>query len=740
LRWSFKILFLALLLFGCSSKEAIKPLPHASVSVTSDSSSVKSSNDISQVDSISVESINDSTNGDNGSDLIINQSLESARNHYMSALEADTDGDSLKSATEFEYAINILNQLSYYPGIEKNQEFNDLSRSIIEDYETYIVSIDSLGEESSIFALREKLNQVLEATETPETAEIYTPTKVIPGLQVPLVINGLVEMNINYFIGKGRHHMERWLERASKIFPVMEKIFEEEKVPQELIYLSMIESGLNPQARSWAKAVGIWQFIKGTGKLYGLDGNWWYDERRNIEKATRAAAQHLRDLYSEFQDWHLAIAAYNSGAGNVKKAVRKSGTTVFWFMRKYLPRETRNYIPQYIAAAVIALDPAKYGFTYEPQSSPDYDIVNINECVDLRVLSECAGTTVDTLRELNSELIQMCTPPGYRNYKLKIPSGRLAMFEEKYAQIPNDQKRDWAFHIVKKGETLAKISRRYGISKAILAEANNISINKKISPGRNLIIPISSKVVTENIPIQSDPSDKQIKKRKPIKRKTDVIGKTKLTYIVKKGDTLGKISEMFDVHVSDLRIWNDIPYSKRLRANAAIEIYVPSNRAEYYLGDTSKAEEKSIAALKTSTNKSDAGHENGNQSKKRKQSYWTTHVVQRGETLGQIAKRYGVAVLDIKNWNGFRTDKISPKQELEIYLVPDVTESNGKKDKVTNSVSKNFVDYRVRKGDTLFNIANKFNVTVDNIKSWNNFKNNKIKVGQVLRIYSQDET
>lgn len=717
MKWSYKILFLATVLFGCTAKESVKtpPVLHP---VTSDSSPVNSVNDFQELEKIALENTNDTTNGENGTDVFISQSLESVRNHYMAALEADTNGDSVKSSTEFEYAIAILNELGYYPGIENNQDFNELSRSIIEDYETYITNIDSLGDQSSIFALREKLNQLLESTETPEQ---YAPREAIKGITVPLVINGLVEMNINYLIGKGRHHMERWMERASIYFPIMKKIFAEEKVPEELIYLSMIESGLNPRARSWAKAVGIWQFIKGTGKLYGLDGNWWYDERRDVEKSSRAAAQHLRDLYAEFDDWHLALAAYNSGAGNVKRAIRKSGTRVFWFMRKHLPRETRNYVPQYIAAAVVALNHEKYGFTYIPSSAPAYEVVSVNECIDLKILADCAETTLDTLIDINPELIQKCTPPGYKDYKLKIPFGKSAIFLEKYAQIPDNQKRDWAVHIVKKGESLSKIAKRYGISKAILAEANNIKSNRTLKAGRNIIIPVSSKVVSENISQTFEEPNKQNKKRKSVQRKTDTVGKTKISYLVKKGDTLGKIAEMFNVRVSDLRIWNDIPYNKYLRANSTIDIYASTAKAENYLRDSLKSDEKSIA-----------GKEGEKSKAVEKKSSWTTHVVKKGETLGQIAQKYSVTVQDIKSWNGFRSDKITPKQELEIYIVPEVTPSN--------SSSKKLVEYKVKKGDTLYDIANKYNVTVDKIKTWNNFKNNKIKIGQIIRIFSIEET
>ncbi|MCP5467786.1 MAG: LysM peptidoglycan-binding domain-containing protein [Deltaproteobacteria bacterium] len=299
---------------------------------------------------------------------------------------------------------------------------------------------------------------------------------------IPYTHNEYVQKWINYYTGKGRKHLTRHLARSGRYIPYIHQVLAQYGMPKDIAYLSMIESGFNVRAKSWASAVGPWQFIRSTGAMYGLNVDYYVDERRDPEKATHAAARHLKDLYNEFGDWYLAFAAYNAGSGKVRGAIRRDGNN-YWDMVRgsYLRQETKDYVPKLLAAAEIAKNPEKYGFTnIRYQSYIPMDVVYMKGPTDLEVAAECAGVDPDLIRLLNPELLHDITPPHISNYALKIPKGTKSQFQKQYAALKPHQRSRTVFYTTQKGDTVNSVASRYGVSIQNLVKANpgKIQTNK----------------------------------------------------------------------------------------------------------------------------------------------------------------------------------------------------------------------------------------------------------------------
>src|SRR5438552_7267490 len=354
---------------------------------------------------------------------------------------------------------------------------------------------------------------------------------------LPLTVNDQVLSFVNFFqTPRGRDIVETGLRRAGRYREMISRVLREEGLPQDLIYLAQAESAFQPLALSRAGARGIWQFVAYRGQQYGLRHTWWIDERQDPEKATHAAAQHLRDLYNLYGDWYLAMAAYNCGPGNVQKGIERTGYADFWelYKRNVLPRETKNYVPIIIALTLIAKDAAHYNIQAEPEAPVPTDIVKPGRAIDLRLVAETIDVDVETLRALNPSLLRLATPDD-PSFELRLPQGTATRFSAEIADIPPDKWVSWRRHRVEAGETLTSIAKKYRVTAAAIADANNLERSAALGAGEKLIIPAM-------LP-QSETKRRLV------------------SYRVRRGETLGGIADRFSVDSDDLKKWN------RLKAN-----------------------------------------------------------------------------------------------------------------------------------------------------------------------------
>jgi membrane-bound lytic murein transglycosylase D len=542
---------------------------------------------------------------------LISEELKEAEGYYALGVEANREGKWEQAQTKFEKALDLLANLdleeeTHSKNIDK---YNRLLREIAADYKITLLSLGTLDNEGSISAFLQKFDNIQDFQKLKDSIE--DSVKVVMEVRdtftydMPIEWNERVENSVLYLQTVGRERFITYLYRSGKYINLIKEILKEKNLPLDLAYLPLIESGFSPKARSWANAVGMWQFIPSTGRLYGLKSNWWYDEKRDFVKSTYAACDYLSKLYKEFGAWNLALAAYNCGEGGLNRAIKKYKTNNFWELN--LRKQTYDYVPLYIAATIIAKDPEKYGLEVEYDKPLEFDTVIVDKPIDLKTIAEVLSVSVEEIRELNPELLRDVTPPQYRSYPLRIPANTKESFTQRYSELPS--KTLYTMHKVRKGETVSGIAKRYGVSPFNIIQANSLSRRYRIYPGQILKIPgygesnLSQKTsANKGYPEADDNPDKISASKNGYS-----------TYKVKPGDTLEEIAKNFKTTSSDLEQINDINDQDLIKTGEKLK--VPSRN---------------------------------NDSKSQK---IVIHKVKRGETLWSIANYFRVPLQKLLEWN-----------------------------------------------------------------------------------------
>jgi membrane-bound lytic murein transglycosylase D len=461
---------------------------------------------------------------------------------------------------------------------------------------------------------------------------------------IPIVFNDAVKYFIQYFTTEKRKVFGNWLKRSRYYIPIIKEILNEEGLPEDLVYLAMIESGFNPKAYSPASASGPWQFIYATGGRYGLKSNYWIDERRDPEKSTIAATKYLRDLFNQFGCWYLAAAGYNAGEGRVGRAIEKHNTNDFWELVKYntLPKETREYIPKLIAAAIIAKEPEKFGFGSITYDQPiKFMEAKVPSGSPLITIAKAASININVLKSINPEILRGITPPDIHNYFIKLPHSIDKNTFDNNLQIAMDNEKNIigiSAYKARKGDSLKKIAKKYRITPDKILLVNGTGDEIKVKPGMVINIPCftTNQLIKEAESRKAGNNNKVAKLDiKDVSKKQDVNSTEKkessktIYHIVKKGETLAAISNKYGMDMASIKSVN------KLKNNA-----VHPNMKLRLVSHIQKKEKREIKY----------------------------HIVKKGETLAAISNKYGMDMASIKSVNKLKNNAVHPNMKLKILV------------------------------------------------------------------------
>jgi len=523
--------------------------------------------------------------------------------------------------------------------------FSTMPQRIIMDLESLYPKLNQTQEQT--FSLTNDYESIDDFEETPldsaekEAIENFLDTANLSEFSLPVVINERVMQEIHYLTVNARTFTEGSLSRKTALDSMIYAKLKERNMPADLIYLAFVESGFKVNAYSRAKAAGVWQFIPATGKRYGLSVDFWLDMRRNPELATNAALDYLADLYAEFGDWHLAMAAYNCGEGRIRRLVKdnKDGKVSYWDLK--LPRETMHYVPRILAATVIGHFPSHYSFTVEKQSLVPFDTVTIKDCIPLDKAGSAVGANVNTMRDLNPELTRWCTPPNLKTYTMRVPKGSRERFLLAYEKMDKTQLVRWQQYRVQRGDNLGQISRIFGLRVADIQSANNLR-NTRLSVGQILIIPMPAGATSPQRQIEKKESAAALAKKQLFDAPPADKGLGLRSYVVRRGDNLSSISRRFGISSQNLMTWNNLQ-SNRVNIGQRLYLQDPSKQ------DSKKSEGLVITPVAP-----------------KEISRGTSYTIKPGDNLWDIARANNVTVQQLLEWNPGLDKKIYPGMKIKI--------------------------------------------------------------------------
>jgi membrane-bound lytic murein transglycosylase D len=536
--------------------------------------------------------------------------------------------------------------------------------------------------------------------------------------QIPVEINPLVEKWIDYFQGRGRPHMERYLARSTRYMKLMKTILAKNGLPEDLVYIAMIESGFSSKATSHAAAVGYWQFIRGTGKRYGLEISSMVDDRRDPVVSTQAAAEYFKGLYSVFGSWYLAMASYNVGENRVKREVMNHMSRDFWVLahKKRFPKETINYIPKFIAAKLIGNNPEKYGFTEIDYMTPiEFEHIVVKKPVNLKLMAEKMNLDYDDFKQLNPKFKGEIAPLKGSELELRIPIGQRdlalasaqASFVDKVVYIADAG--ETVIYNVRSGDSLYSIARRYRTTVAWLKDTNDLKNGRKLRIGKRLMVPDrggkSARVVAK-----ADKRPRQKEDTEKASKSPELVTSKGVFYLVQSGDTLSGIADDYNSTVEELRRMNKMSRGSILKAGMKLKVPkdegLPKELAGAKLEKLAGSREpQAVVRL------NDDGH-----------------LIRPGDNLTSISKKYGVSIQAIRKANRLGKRAILKVGARLVIPVPRQSRREG-----TRVHRAKF--HVVKRGENLHRIASKYNVPISALVSKNSInKNSKLFVGAKLMI------